>query len=257
VIYLAVGGDLEALGTLRDELLHPPLAPPAGRRERSFVPHVTIDQRASPSRIPPSLDALGDYREGFTFERLTLLEQDDAHRWQPQMDVALGRPATVARGGLALELGAARRLDPAEARWVDEHWAAYGRSQYGPGYEADDPYVIAARRQGSIVGAAVGEVRGEVCELSRLIVDATVRREGIGSQLLRAVDDFGAEHGCRKVRLKTVLGGVAEAFYAGRGFSRETVLPAWREGRDFVVLSRPAGPTSGVPRRSGAVEREV
>ena len=76
VLYLAVGGDLDAIAALRSDLGTGPLAPPAGRVERDFVPHVTLDQRIDPARLPQALEAMADYRAEYCFERVCLLEQD-------------------------------------------------------------------------------------------------------------------------------------------------------------------------------------
>ena len=98
VLYLAVNGDIAAISALRENLGTGPLAPPSGRPGRQFVPHLTLDQRIDPGRLAHALEALADYRASYCFERVTVLDQDADHRWQPLADAALGRPAVAGRG---------------------------------------------------------------------------------------------------------------------------------------------------------------
>ena len=242
VLYLSVGGDLEAIGQLRADLATGPLAPPKERRERDFVPHLTLDQRIEPGRLPHALEALADYRAEHCFERLTLLEQDAEHRWWPLADTVLGRPRVVGRGSFDLELSVVERPDPIVAAWVGEQWAGYLTGRYGPEVRPNQPFAIVARSGGAPVGFADGEVRGPVIRIGRLIVSPEWRDHGVGSHLLGAVEMLGLERGCALVRLETPDGGEAEGFYGGRGFFVVARLPRWREGRDFVVMERQLSP---------------
>jgi GNAT superfamily N-acetyltransferase len=241
VIYLAVAGDIAEMESLRAALSTTgPLRPPSTRLEveHPFVPHVTLNQRAPVDSIEPALALLGSYRASYTFPKLTLLEQDPAKRWHPITDFPLGGGRVIGRGGLELELTVVGNLDEGTARFAADEWESYSLEQYGPGFVADDPYAIVARREGGVVGVASGEVRGRICELSRLIVGRRDRGLGVGTHLLRAVERLAAERGCSAVRMRTISGGEAEGFYSALGYRREAVLPAWREGRDFVVMSR-------------------
>jgi 2'-5' RNA ligase/ribosomal protein S18 acetylase RimI-like enzyme len=238
VLYLSVGGDLEAIAELRVDLATGPLSPPEERRERDFVPHLTLDQRIEPARLAHALEALADYRAAYRFERLTLLEQDAEHRWWPLADTVLGRPRVVGRGSFDLELSVVERPDPAVAAWVEEQWAGYLTGRYGPGARPNQPFAIVARSGGGPVGFADGEVRGPVIRIGRLIVSPEWRDLGVGSHLLRAVEMLGLERGCARVRLETLDGGEAERFYFERGLLVVARLPRWREERDFVVMER-------------------
>jgi 2'-5' RNA ligase/GNAT superfamily N-acetyltransferase len=238
VLYLSVSGDLTEIADLRERLSAGPLAPPEGRQQPPFVPHATLDQRIDPDKIGPALIVLGNYRAAVTFERVTLLEQDEQHHWQAVADVSLGRPAIVGRGGLEVELSVSERSDPATARFADDEWDSEALGRRGPQFDSDRPFVVTARREGALVGVAEGYTRGLVCHLSGLIVAAAVRGEGVGSQLLRTVERLGRERGCDRVRLLTVLGGRAERFYAERGYEVTVNLPVWRNEEDFVAMER-------------------
>lgn len=238
VVYLEVRGDIASMVELRTALLLGPLEGPERKRERAFVPHVTLDQHASPDSIAAAVTVLKSYQMSYIFETVTILEQDEVNRWVPIADFRLGRPRVVGRGGLEVELSVVSMLDEVTARFAGDEWDAYSRTQYGREFEADDPFAVVARREGAVVGMASGEVRGSVCELARLIVGRALRGQGIGSQLVRAVELMAGERGCERVRLRTIAGGPAEAFYLSRGYRPEATLPAWRGGLDFVVLSR-------------------
>ena len=247
VLYLAVGGDLVTMTLLRNDLGAGPLAPPSGRPVRQFVPHLTLDQRIDPGRLPHALEALADYRATYCFERVTVLEQDSDHRWQPLADAPLGKPAVAGRGSLDLELSVVERPDPVVAAWVDEQWASSSRELYGVAVRPVERYGLVARADGRLVGFVDGEVLGQVLRIGRLIVSPEWRGLGVGSHLLGAVERLGLERGCDRVRLETPFGAGAEQFYAGRGYVATTTLPRWREERDFVVMERDLVITVGGP----------
>jgi 2'-5' RNA ligase/predicted N-acetyltransferase YhbS len=238
VLYLAVSGDVEEIAELAERLCTGPLSPPKARRQPPFVPHATLDQRIDPEKIEPALAVLGNYRAAVTFERVTLLEQDEEHRWQAVADASLGRAAVVGRGGLEIELAVSERADPPTERFVDGEWDSHALGRHGPQFDSDLPFVVTARRDGALVGVGEGNTRGRVCHLSNLIVAAAVRSEGVGSQLLRTVERLGRERGCQRVRLMTVHGGRAENFYAERGYEVTVNLPLWRNEEDFVAMER-------------------
>jgi 2'-5' RNA ligase/GNAT superfamily N-acetyltransferase len=240
VVYLAVGGDVGRLVELRQALLTGPLETPAGRKpERDYVPHVTLDQNIEPGRIEGALETLADYRAAVTIERVTILEfQETLARWHPLSSATLGRPIVAGRGGLEIELSVASMLDPAARRFQDREWAQYSREAYGDEVAIDEPFAITARVGGEIAGSATGQLRGRLCHLAILIVAPQWRSHGIGSHLLKAVEQLAREHGAETVRLETRAGGPAEGMYRERGYEPAAVLPAWREGRDFVMMER-------------------
>jgi GNAT superfamily N-acetyltransferase len=243
VCYLEVSGETAALGSLRSlvsRLGTGPLVAPSSRPERPFVPHATINRHMDPARIGPTLSALDGYRAGVVFEVVTLLEFSEAERrWSPLFEAPFRRAAIVGRGGVEIELSLSPRLDPAAAEWSRRTWEQYSLMQYGPDVRPDEPYAITARVAGEIAGIAEGEVRGVTCRLARLMVAPQCRGAGVGTQLLRATEDWATERGFRRVRLEAMAGGRAEGFYRGRGYEVVGLLPRWREERDFVLMERP------------------
>jgi 2'-5' RNA ligase len=239
VLYLSVGGDLDALHRLRDRVFVEPLS-----RELTwpFVPHVTLVDEGEEARLQAAAAALADARYELVVERVTLLQEkrdDDGTRvWRPIAAAALAAPAVVGRGGLELELATGSGVDAAAAAWADAAWGTYTVAEYGPGTPDDEPLAITARRAGRVVGVAEGHVRGPVAYLANLIVGTDVRGEGVGGHLLAAFAAEARSRGADELTLRAIEGGPAERFYRERGFTPAFPLPAWRHGRDFVQLRR-------------------
>lgn len=239
VVYLAVGGDVEELRTLRQAMLVPPLDTSAGRRaEREYVPHVTLDQSIEVSRIDPAIETLSAYRASVTIEQLTLLRFEETERaWLPFASAALGRPRTVGRGGLEIELSFADMLEPEADRFQAREWSQYAIETYGD-ERGEETFAITARIGGEIAGTATGQLRSDYCRLANLMVAAHLRSHGVGSQLLRATEQVAREHNIYVVRLETRAGGAAERFYAERGYVVAGTLARWRRGHDFSIMER-------------------
>jgi GNAT superfamily N-acetyltransferase len=242
VVFLAVDGPgADDVHRLRDAVFRDPL-------ERSltwsFVPHVTLADEADPDRIAAALGALRDYEVDVTFDRVHLLEEGEGRTWRPIADVPFSAASVIGRGGLELALQRSAMLDDEAARWSDLQWASYARSEYGDAGgegEVDEPFAIAARRDGVVVGTATGELRRHDAYLGRLIVAVSERGTGIGSHLLAAVEAFAAERGCRRLTLRTQAAGSARSFYEARGWRVYATLERWRAERDFVQMERLLG----------------
>ncbi|HEX4540573.1 MAG TPA: GNAT family N-acetyltransferase [Acidimicrobiales bacterium] len=238
VVHLPADGDVAAVEDLRLRVFRAPLARPL---TWPFVPHVTIADDAAPGRIEAAVSALSSYRTSVRFERVHLLQEGPQRRWTVAADAAFRVPAVVGRGGLPIELTVSAGVDPLVTRWADAAWADEDRRDVGTSWEPDAPFAITARREGAVVGLGEGTVRGEVCELRRLIVDRDARAQGVGSHVLAEVESLAAASGCRVCRLRAVAGGRAEHFYRARGWVETGTLPDWRWGRDFVRMERRLG----------------
>lgn len=241
VLFLSVHGDLDALGTLRSGLEAPPLASPTGRAPRPFVAHVTIASRLEAGRAEVLAAQLSAYRARVTCASLQLLEEvhePAGRRWAVVASEALGGRSVRGRGGLEVAVQLADTLDPEVAGVVDAAWASAWREAVGEPPPARRPFAFVARRGEALLGAATGEVHGEVCELDRLVVVPGARGQGAGSRLLEAVERLAGESGCARVRLQALAGGEASAFFARRGFAVTAGIEAWRSGRDAVVMER-------------------
>jgi len=108
----------------------------------------------------------------------------------------------------------------------------------GPDWQPARTLVVTARREGAVVGAATGVLRDREAHFERLLVDGSVRGEGVGGHLLAAFTSEAVADGASRIVLRTLAGDAAR-FYVDRGFRPVAVLPGWRRGADFVLLERP------------------
>lgn len=234
VLFLAVAKDPGAIRALRDRVFRAPL-------ERSlthpFVPHVTLADDAPVDRIEAALTAMAAYVRTVTFDAVHLLQEGEGRKWRPIADWRFGAPAVIGRGGLPLELGVSTALEPEAREFAEREWYRYTSSVVADLVPAR-PLAITARRDGSVVGVATGQIDRERAHLSELLVSAEARGEGIGTHLLRAFESESAAQGVTFVTLSTPVGERAEAFYRARGYVESARLPAERDGRDFVRLMR-------------------
>jgi 2'-5' RNA ligase/predicted GNAT family acetyltransferase len=191
VLYLEVGGDVAAVDALRDKVFRPPL-------ERSltwpFQPHVTLLDGGDEAFLRSAQEVLSSYRAELLVERVHLLrEQNDegVRSWRPIAEASFGEPAVVGRGGLELTLEVGERLS----------------------VDVPRPLSVTARRSGVVVGTAVGGTDGDVATLSRVDVDASVRGEGIGRQLVAAFASAAADRGAR-----VLVGPTGNGFLEALGF---------------------------------------
>ena len=185
VVYLAVGGDVGALGRLREAVFRPPLARPLSH---DFVPHVTLADEMATARIPPAVAALADYRVTQEIDRVHLLEQqlEPVQVWLPVADAPFAPPAVVGRGGLELEITVSHILDPQASRLL------------GPAAPVPAPapihthetgaWAVTGRRAGEPVGAAHGTTSGDALVVAAITVARDHRRQGIAGHLLAAIE---------------------------------------------------------------------
>jgi 2'-5' RNA ligase len=231
VVYLAVEGDLDALDRVHAAVSLGPLArPPAW----PFVPHVTLADDAAPDVIPGALAALTSYRVSVTVTNVQLLEERADRSWHPLVDVTMSGRRVIGRGGLELVLDVGAALDAPAARWLAAQFgAAHDAGAPRPG----QPLALTARREGSVVGAAVAATDDDAW-LEAVAVDPAVRRQGVGRHLLRAVEAISVERLCRRAWIVCPADGPGPAWLASQGWVDDLVLPAWRRGRPFVRMRR-------------------
>lgn len=242
VLYLSVGGEVEAVSALRDRIFVEPLAQSL---TWAFHPHVTVLDGGEPGRLEAAVAALAGYRAEITFRRVHLLQERryeaGSRVWLPIADVALAAPAVVGRGGLELELAVTDQLPP-DAR-------AFGKREEAvvdperPGIERPRDLAVTARREGQVVGTVRGWTGGPGAELDDLIVAGAHRREGIGSHLVAAFVSEVVERGCRLVRTRIEAGSPGEGFLRRLGWVEEARFGSDASvGCDTVQLRRDLAP---------------
>ena len=179
VLYLTVGGDLDGLRTLRDRVFTVPLARPL---TWSFVPHVTIADEMAPERIAGATAALADYRVDVELDGVVLLREGGARRWEPIADVGFGPPIVVARGGLPVELRVAEIGEP-------EASALLAQEPLPPPAGARS-FIVTARRDDLLLGAARGWRRGGEVHVERVAVSDAAGLEDVERHLRRVAADL-------------------------------------------------------------------
>lgn len=182
-LHLSVGGDLVELSALVADLRG---AAPFVRPEvHEFVPHVTLLQQASATRIEAGLGLLSGELGSWELDRLHLLERlrpEGGAIWHPVAEEPLGGPHVVGRGGVELHLRSIGTLEPAAATVLGT-WL--GPEEPLPA--GGDLLVAVAELpppQGGVVGVVFGRVAGEVATLERLHVLAPHRGMGVARQVL-------------------------------------------------------------------------
>lgn len=167
VVYLAVGGEVDAVHGLRAALHEGPLARP---QEHEFVPHVTVQDDCPADRIAAALAALADFTVDVRVGDVHLL-RDHApgpRRWNAVADARFERPLVVGRGGREVEIVASSIADPEVLeRFADERGM---RSAGG------EPLTVVARHEGTIVAAARGWVVDAEPELVEIVGDRELVR---------------------------------------------------------------------------------
>lgn len=233
VLYLEVGGDVEAVGTLRDAVFRPPLERPL---TWPFVPHVTIADEAEPDRIAAAIAALGDYRLEVRIDHVHVLQEGPGRVWEPIAAAALEAPAVIGRGGLPVELAASSAPPDADVqRLMQAEWNLHNA---GLRLEGRNQLTVTARRDGALLGVAQGWTSPPVAFLQGLIVVAAHRGEGVGSHLLARFESVAAERGCHRILLETFAGTDADAWYRRLGWHEVARIPEWNAARDNVYLQR-------------------
>jgi ribosomal-protein-alanine N-acetyltransferase len=130
--------------------------------------------------------------------------------------------------------------DGAEQAWsrqsVDDEFAALGVTRE----------IVVAVEDGEIVGHAVlmsvGD-RPDIADVTRVAVDPSCRRRGVGSQLLASLLATPDSAGLDAVLLEVAAGNAAaRALYERHGFEPVDRRAAYYpDGSDAVVMRRPCG----------------
>ena len=244
VVYLEVTGDTARIAGLRRQLAVAPLLPEIARRERPFVPHVTVGGRVETPRIAAALEMLADFQLTATLASVMLCEQDEVaprHPWRVIADVALGSGSTVGRGGRELTFVASTILDPEAEAWADATPGedVTGALEWTP--PAGDPFVLTAYAQDQPVAAVVGTIGPGFVEIHRWRLDEHRRGEGIGGQLVRALERIAAARGCAWVFVLAVADGPVEGFCVHQGYARAGEFDLPTGPRRTVALGRRVG----------------
>ena len=116
-----------------------------------------------------------------------------------------------------------KRFDEVDDRlgeFINKEFSAYGE-QNGVVLNYDE-FCFAAEEDGNILGVITGRAYYNEVHIGDLIVASSVRKGGIGSKLVRAVEDNYRGNGYDKITL-TTFGFQAPEFYKKLGYEIEFV----------------------------------
>ena len=121
--------------------------------------------------------------------------------------------------------------------------AAYSRGDVVEALHDNHPGVVALSPAGEVIGAVAARVDGTDAHLMVFALHPEWRHQGIGSGLLRQLDQEIIHRGARRLLALVVPGQVGESAFANQGFSR-------RDGLDLYTRD-----ASMVPEELAIVER--
>ena len=145
-----------------------------------------------------------------------------------------------------------RPLADADREWVErlivERWGepiVVGRGRVWTPVELPG---FAAFEDDRCVGLLSYEIEGDALEF--VTIDALVEGQGIGTALLRAVEEVARAKGCRRLRLVTTNNNVrALLFYQRAGFRLVALVPGAVEESRKLKPSIPELDAAGLPIR--------
>jgi ribosomal protein S18 acetylase RimI-like enzyme len=107
---------------------------------------------------------------------------------------------------------------------------------------------FAAFEDDRCVGLLTYEIEGDALEI--VTIDALVEGQGIGTALLRAVEEVARAQGCRRLRLVTTNNNLrALLFYQRAGFRLVALVPGAVEESRKLKPSIPELDAAGLPIR--------
>lgn len=100
-----------------------------------------------------------------------------------------------------------------------------------------EPLCVIARDGEAPAGGAIGRTWGECCELLNLWVAEEHRRQGIGTELMRAFEATARDRGCATIYLDTFT-FQAPAFYDSLGFVVVAKMSGFGHGIERFIYTK-------------------
>ncbi len=119
-------------------------------------------------------------------------------------------------------------------------WVYADKEHYGDSFPDFTKYfyVYTAKEQGKIVGAiSIVIDMGVVC-IESLLVAQDAQRSGIGTILMKKVEEEAKELGCHKIWIETGFDWSARKLYESLGYTLRCTLPNYYAHKDFVILDK-------------------
>ncbi len=118
-------------------------------------------------------------------------------------------------------------------------WHGADIEHYGKKVEWNDKkFIFKAEENGQIVGTTSGKYASGVVYISEIIVAKDKRGKGVGSILIKKIEDFGRKLGAHKIWLITGKDWSESEFYKKLGFKKGSILPRHNFKKDYVIYSK-------------------
>ena len=132
--------------------------------------------------------------------------------------------------------------DPADARLVGQGLLEFNRRVLGDPHEKQLA-VFVRDRSGRVVGGLVGHVRWSWVYVAKLWLPNELRGHGLGTRVMRAIEDYARGQGCHGISLDT-FEYQALPFYEKLGFERFGVLEGYPPGYRQYFLKKTLKPVA-------------
>ena len=132
------------------------------------------------------------------------------------------------------ELISGKEPNPEDIRFLEERLYEFNVQATGI---SDGRFLSAFMRaaDGSLIGGAFGWTWGGTCYVRYLFVSENLRRKGLGTTLMRAVENEANSRGCQQIVLET-HDFQAPDFYQKLGFEVVGRVPDYPRGHQYMTL---------------------
>jgi len=129
---------------------------------------------------------------------------------------------------------------PSDAEaFTEQAWAAADLEHFGRAVDfSKKKFSLVARRNGTVCGIARLQIKAGIARIDELLVDTSQRRLGVGTKLVREMEQIARQHQCHKITLLTGKDWPAVPFYTNLGFIFVAELPNYYARHDFVELAK-------------------
>lgn len=100
------------------------------------------------------------------------------------------------------------------------------------------PFYLSAEDNGEVLGIMQGKIQGGVCTVNDLIVAHNKRGQGIGTELMKEIEQYAAKNGAHKIRLVTGDGWPAIKFYEQLGYKETARRPNDMLHTNFIEYTK-------------------
>ena len=122
----------------------------------------------------------------------------------------------------------------------EKEWHKVDNAHYGRRVEWNEQkFRFKATEDGKLLGLTSGNHESGIIYIQQIITAEGARGKGIGTLLIRKVEEFGKNLGAHKMWLITGKDWSENVFYKKLGFKIEGTLPDHHFHKDFVIYSRP------------------